>query len=76
MKLRVKTFIYRFLAIFNIEINIGKKETQEFLKTIENLPSDVKEKELGLWEARVGFSTILSENRWGRIKHAFNFKRF
>lgn len=78
MSLKLKSFIYRFSAIFGLSIYLARKEEDAYIKSM-NLESDsIAEKcSRGLWQARHGFTTVWTYKQpffkalKAKINHAF-----
>lgn len=78
--IKLKAFIYRFSAIFGLRIFLANKEEQAYLKSMANYSKFDKHINLGLWQAKHGFTTVWTYKQpffkatIAKIKHAFNFR--
>ena len=82
MILKLKAFIYRFFAIFGLRIFLANKEERAYLKSMDNYSEFDKRINLGLWQAKHGFTTIWTHRQpffkalIAKIKHAFDFRSY
>jgi len=80
MILKIKSFIYRFFNIFGLCVYIANKEEKEYLKSMDNYSEFDKSINLGLWQAKHGFTTIwtcrmpIHKAFIAKVKHAFDFR--
>ena len=80
--IKLKAFIYRFSAIFGLSIYLAKKEERKYLSTLVFESRLEKEIVSGLWQARNGFTTVITYNSTFyrafviRLKHAFDFRSY
>ena len=76
--LKVKAFIYRFSDIFGFRLYLAEKEENEYIKSLGDIDDFEKDLNIGLWQAKHGFTTIFTVNKKyfssikSKIKHAFN----
>jgi hypothetical protein len=82
MILLIKSFIYRFSAIFGLRIFLARSEEDAYIKPLNKLSDFEKNCHIGLWQAKNGFTTLwiykmpFHKALIAKIKHAFDFKRF
>lgn len=80
--IKFKAFIYRFSAIFGLRIYLANKEEQAYLESIANYSEFDKSIDVGLWQARHGFTTVWTRRQpfikalVVKIKHAFTFRSY
>jgi hypothetical protein len=82
MKLKLKSFIYRFTAIFERGLYLADKEEQVYINS-QNFDSELSESiARGCWQAENGFTTVWTfkqtfiESLASKIKHAFDKRYF
>jgi hypothetical protein len=82
MILLIKSFIYRFSAIFGLRIFLARSEEEAFIKSLGKMSKLERSCSIGLWQAENGFTTIWTYKMpfhkalIAKIKHAFDFRRF
>ena len=80
--MRLKSFIYRFTAIFGIGLYLADKEEQAHIDS-QNFQSELSESiARGCWQAENGFTTVWTfkknflESLVSKVKHAFDKRYF
>ena len=77
MIIKIKAFIYRFSNVFGLYIFLAQKEEDEY---VNSLGEDADFLSAGLWEAKHGFTTVLTYRMrfdkviLAKLKHAFNIR--